>query len=168
MQEMFFGGTETTSGTIEWVMTELFRNPAESMKKVKEELNRVIGSNRKVEESDIDELPYLDYRTQTLWVLEAWEDPLCFKPERFIGSNIDYRGQNFELLPFGAGRRICVGIPMAHRVVHFAVASLLHCFDWELDSNSAAENLDVKERMGITVRKLKPVKAIPKKKMMAE
>ncbi|XP_027336594.1 cytochrome P450 71A1-like isoform X2 [Abrus precatorius] len=40
---------------------------------------------------------------------ESWEDPNAFKPERFLGSNIDYRGQDFELLPFGAGRRGCPG-----------------------------------------------------------
>ncbi|KAF2307504.1 hypothetical protein GH714_029227 [Hevea brasiliensis] len=53
-----FGGLETTSTTIEWAMAELLRK-AETMKKVKEELNIVIGQNRKVEESDIDNLPYL-------------------------------------------------------------------------------------------------------------
>ncbi len=44
---MFFGGTETTSGTTEWVMAELFRHP-ESIRRVKEELNGVIGPKRKL------------------------------------------------------------------------------------------------------------------------
>eukprot|EP00257_Ricinus_communis_P021114 XP_015580519.2 cytochrome P450 76A1 [Ricinus communis] len=176
--EIFFGGTETTSGTLEWAMTELFRSP-ESMRRVKEELNQVIGPEKKVVESDIDQLPYLQavikeamrlhpvvplliprntkedttfmgyfIRKDTqvfvnAWAIgrdpDAWEDPLSFKPERFLGSNIDYKGQNFELLPFGSGRRICVGIPLAHRVLHLALASLLHCFDWELGSNSTPE-----------------------------
>ncbi|GKU98301.1 hypothetical protein SLEP1_g11321 [Rubroshorea leprosula] len=39
-------------------MVELLRNPA-SMRKVKEELNRVVGLNEEVEESDIKELPYM-------------------------------------------------------------------------------------------------------------
>ncbi|EEF33756.1 iridoid oxidase [Ricinus communis] len=205
--EIFFGGTETTSGTLEWVMAELFRSP-ESMRRVKEELNQVIGPHRKVVESDIDQLPYLqavikegmrlhpvlpllvprntmedttfmEYfiakDTQVFvnaWAIgrdpDAWEDPLSFKPERFLGSNIDYKGQNFELLPFGSGRRICVGIPLAHRVLHLALASLLHCFDWELGSNSTPESIDMNERLGITVRKLVPMKAIPKKKILQD
>ncbi|XP_065856775.1 iridoid oxidase-like [Euphorbia lathyris] len=205
--EMFFGGTETTSATIEWVMTELFRNP-ESMRRVKEELNRVVGLKRNVKESDIDHLPYLQAvikesmrlhpivpllvprnalehtnfmgygipkDTQVFvntWAIgrdpEAWEDPLSFKPERFLGSNIQYRGQNFELLPFGSGRRICVGYPLAHQIIHLTIASLLHCFDWEIESKSVAEAMDINERLGMTVRKLIPLKAIPKKKIMAE
>ncbi|KAJ9181462.1 hypothetical protein P3X46_009590 [Hevea brasiliensis] len=200
--EIFFAGTETTSRTIEWVMVELFRHP-ESMRRVKEELNRIVGPKRKVGESDIDELPYLQavikesMRLHTIlpflvprntlqdtnfmgfdipkdtqvfinaWAIgrdpDTWEDPLSFKPERFLGSDVDYRGQNFELLPFGSGRRICVGLPLAHRMLHLTLASLLHSFDWELGSNSAAETIDMKERMGFTVRKLIPLKAIPKK-----
>ncbi|XP_065857232.1 iridoid oxidase-like [Euphorbia lathyris] len=205
--EMFFGGTATTSGTIEWVMTELFRRP-ESLRRAKEELNRVVGLKRKVEESDIDQLPYLQAvikesmrlhpvlpllvprnaledtnfmgyaipkDTQiyvNAWAIgrdpEAWEDPLSFKPERFLGSNIQYKGQNFELLPFGSGRRVCVGYPLAHQILHLTLASLLHYFDWEFDSKSSVEAMDMNERLGITVRKLMPIKAIPKKKIMAE
>ncbi|XP_065855845.1 iridoid oxidase-like [Euphorbia lathyris] len=205
--EMFFGGTETTSGTTEWLMVELFRSP-EAMRKVKEELNRVVGPKRKVEESDLDELPYLQAiiketmrlhpviplliprntleeikfmkyvipkDTQVFvnaWAIgrdpDTWEDPLCFRPERFLNSNIDYKGQNFELLPFGSGRRICAGMPLAHRILHLTVASLLHCFDWEIDQNSAVEATDLKEKFGFTVRKLVRLRAIPKKKIISE
>ncbi|KAH7512092.1 hypothetical protein FEM48_Zijuj12G0053800 [Ziziphus jujuba var. spinosa] len=158
--EMFMAGSESTSTTVEWAMTELFRNP-ESMQKVKEELNRVIGRKRKVEESDMDNLPYLQAVVkETMRDPESWDDPLFFKPERYIGSNVDYKGQNFELLPFGSGRRICLGIPLAHRVIHLALAALLHTFDWEFD----AQALDMSERVGITLRRSIPLQAIPKKR----
>ncbi|PIN08979.1 Cytochrome P450 CYP2 subfamily [Handroanthus impetiginosus] len=94
---------------------------------------------------------------------ECWEDPLSFKPERFLGSKIDYKGQNFELIPFGAGRRICAGIPLAHRMLHLVLGSLLHEFDWRVDEIGRDGMMDTRERMGITVRKLVPLKVIPRR-----
>ncbi|XP_044472860.1 iridoid oxidase-like [Mangifera indica] len=200
--EMFFAGSETTSSTLEWAMTELLRNP-ESMRKIKEELDRIVGRNRKVEETDINELPYLKAVVkETLrlhppiplllprnsmqetefsgyhipkdtqifvnaWAIgrdpECWVEPLCFKPERFLGSNIDYKGQNYELIPFGSGRRICVGMSLADRILHLTIASLIHTFEWELGGNITPQTLDMSERMGITVRKRIPLKVVLKK-----
>uniref|UniRef100_A0A9I9D237 Cytochrome P450 71A1-like n=1 Tax=Cucumis melo TaxID=3656 RepID=A0A9I9D237_CUCME len=37
---------------------------------------------------------------------DSWKNPQEFCPDhKFMESNIDYIGQNFELIPFGAGRR---------------------------------------------------------------
>ncbi|WOG96461.1 hypothetical protein DCAR_0415796 [Daucus carota subsp. sativus] len=205
--EMFFAGSETTSSSIEWAMAELLRNP-ESMRKVKTELESVIMPNKRVMESDMDKLPYLQAvvketlrlhptipllmrrnskedtkfmgyhvpkNTQVfvnVWAIgrdpDAWEDPLSFKPERFIGSNINYNGQHYELLPFGSGRRICVGMALAHRVLHLTLATLLWTFDWELDRSVTPGSLDMAERMGITLRKLEPLKAIPRKRILVK
>ncbi|KAL1559801.1 (S)-N-methylcoclaurine 3'-hydroxylase-like protein [Salvia divinorum] len=60
----------------------------------------------------------------------VWEDPLQYRPERFLGSSIDFKGNNFEFLPFGAGRRICPGISMATKIVALVVATLIYFFDW--------------------------------------
>ncbi|KAK9153796.1 hypothetical protein Sjap_001276 [Stephania japonica] len=92
----------------------------------------------------------------------TWDDPLYFKPERFMNSSVDYKGQHFQLIPFGAGRRICVGLPLAHRVLHLTLASLLHSFEWTLESGMTPEKMDMKERMGITLRKADPLKAVAK------
>ena len=46
-----------------------------------------------------------------------WENPLEFRPERFIDKGLDVRGQNFQLIPFGSGRRGCPGISLALQVV---------------------------------------------------
>lgn len=94
---------------------------------------------------------------------DCYEDPLDFKPERFLDSKVDYRGQNFELLPFGAGRRICAGIPLAHRMLNLVLGSLVHEFDWSVDEVGMKSLMDDRERMGVTVRKLVPLKAIPKR-----
>lgn len=192
-------GSETTSSTIEWALTELLSNP-ESLNKAKAELAQAVGSDRTFEEDDIANLPYLkaviketlrlhppipfliprramedtDFQgyhipkdTQVLvnaWAIgrdpEVWDEPWSFKPERFLGSTVDYKGQNYELIPFGAGRRMCAGVPLAHRMLHFILGSLLHQFDWELDCK---EKIDMNDRMGITVRKAEPLIAVPKR-----
>ena len=41
---------------------------------------------------------------------EVWENPEEFLPERFLGSSVDFKGQDYQLIPFGVGRRICSGI----------------------------------------------------------
>ncbi|KAK4400365.1 Flavonoid 3'-monooxygenase [Sesamum angolense] len=56
---IIFGGTDTSSATIEWVMAELMRNP-KVMKNAYTELNEVVGLNNIVEEFHIPKLVYLD------------------------------------------------------------------------------------------------------------
>ncbi|CAI0403754.1 unnamed protein product [Linum tenue] len=64
---------------------------------------------------------------------EAWrENPEEFKPERFIGSSIDVKGADFELIPFGDGRRICPAIHMGLANVELSLANLICAFDWEI------------------------------------
>ncbi|CAM8973939.1 unnamed protein product [Rhodiola kirilowii] len=73
-----------------------------------------------------------------------WEEPLEFRPERFMGQGIkkfDVRGQCFELLPFGSGRRMCPGISLAMQVVQTAFADLVQCFDFEV-GNRGKLNMD--------------------------
>ncbi|KAL7247920.1 hypothetical protein ACSBR2_002762 [Camellia fascicularis] len=200
--EMFIAGTETTSSTIECAMAELLCNP-ETMIKAKVELNNVVGPNKKMEESDIDHLQYLQAvvkeslrlhppapfliprktihdtnfmgyhvpkNTQVFinaWAIgrdpNYWDEPLSFKPERFIGSKIDYKGQNYELIPFGAGRRICIGVPLGHRVLHLLLGSLLHEFDWEIERRVNGETIDMRDRIELLLAKLQSLEVIPKR-----
>ncbi|KAH7387815.1 hypothetical protein KP509_16G042500 [Ceratopteris richardii] len=60
----------------------------------------------------------------------VWGNPLEFYPERFLQSNINFRGQHFELLPFGSGRRVCPGLALGISNVYLMLANLLHVFDW--------------------------------------
>lgn len=55
---MFLGGSDTTSTTVEWTMTELVRNPA-IMKKAQEEVRRIVGKKTKIEDSDVDQMDYM-------------------------------------------------------------------------------------------------------------
>ncbi|XP_044430949.1 desmethyl-deoxy-podophyllotoxin synthase-like [Triticum aestivum] len=77
-----------------------------------------------------------------------------FRPERFeeeSAAAVDFRGADFELLPFGAGRRMCPGITFGLAVMELALASLLFHFDWELPGGT--EELDMAEAFGITARR---------------
>ena len=90
-----------------------------------------------------------------------WTNPNEFMPERFLESEIDFKGHDFELIPFGAGRRICPGLPLAYRTVHIVLASLLHGYDWKLANGVKAENLDMSAKFGLTLHKAQSLQAIP-------
>jgi cytochrome P450 len=180
-------------------MTELLQSPT-SMAKACEELATVIGSRKSVEESDIDQLPYLQAvvketfrlhppaplllprHTQAdieimgytipqgsrvfvnVWAMgrdkETWPEPERFMPERFLGKAVDLRGGDFDLIPFGGGRRICPGMPLAIRMVHLVLASLLNHFTWRLPAEVERSGVDMAEKFGLTLTKAVPLCAI--------
>ncbi|KDP25563.1 hypothetical protein JCGZ_20719 [Jatropha curcas] len=183
--DLFSAGTDTTSSTLEWAMTELLRNPKIYLK-AQIELEQTIGKGKLPEESDVPRLPYLQaIIKETLrlhpptpfllpriagenvemagyvvpkgaqvlvnaWAIgrdpSRWENPDSFMPERFLGSDIDIRGRDFELIPFGAGRRICPGLLLAIRMLHMMLASLINSFDWKLEDGVTPENIDMEDR----------------------
>lgn len=93
---------------------------------------------------------------------KSWENPTIFEPERFMNSNIDYKGKDFELIPFGAGRRICPAIAFSTATVELALAQLLHSFDWELPPGVEAKDLDLTEAFGITMHRISPLIVVAK------
>nr|AYM55605.1 cytochrome p450 [Croton stellatopilosus] len=90
-----------------------------------------------------------------------WENPEKFEPERFLDSKIDVKGRDFELIPFGAGRRMCPGLPLAHKMLHLMLASLIHSFNWKLPNDMKPIDLDMSETSGIALHKTKPLLAAP-------
>lgn len=91
----------------------------------------------------------------------TWENPYSFKPERFLGLDVDVKGRNFDLIPFGAGRRICPGLPLAIRMLHLMLGSLIKSFDWKLENEVTTENMDMEEKFGITLQKAQPLRVVP-------
>ncbi|CAH9129140.1 unnamed protein product [Cuscuta epithymum] len=88
---------------------------------------------------------------------KAWENPMDFWPERFLESEVDYRGMHFEFIPFGAGRRGCPGLNFSIPLVELALANLLYWFDWQLPERMSVEEVDMDETFGITVHKRTPL-----------
>ncbi|XP_051130115.1 geraniol 8-hydroxylase-like isoform X1 [Andrographis paniculata] len=87
-----------------------------------------------------------------------WNSPLEFKPERFLDNGCDFSGNSFHYLPFGSGRRMCAGLPLAERMLMYFLASLVHSFDWKLPND---QKLDMSEAFGMILRKSVPLVAIP-------
>ncbi|WVZ09843.1 hypothetical protein V8G54_014373 [Vigna mungo] len=83
----------------------------------------------------------------------CWENPNEFLPERFLNSSVDYKGQHFEMLPFGVGRRSCPGVNFAMPLVELVLANLLLRFDWELPAGLGIQDLNMEETIGITMHK---------------
>ncbi|KAL2623161.1 hypothetical protein R1flu_003366 [Riccia fluitans] len=70
-----------------------------------------------------------------------YERPLDFYPERFLGSEKDVHGFDFDLLPFGAGSRMCPGKGLGLAVVLYTVALFIQTCDLRLPENLKPEDL---------------------------
>lgn len=87
---------------------------------------------------------------------KTWEDPEKFMPERFMGKE-EYL--EFEMIPFGGGRRGCPGMGMGMASIHLALANLLYSFDWALPPS--APPIDTDALPGLTMHKKNPLLLLP-------
>ncbi|CAD6253756.1 unnamed protein product [Miscanthus lutarioriparius] len=101
---------------------------------------------------------------------EAWPEPLQFRPGRFLpgGSHagVDVKGSDFELIPFGAGRRICAGLSWGLRMVTLMTATLVHALDWDLADGMTAGKLDMEEAYGLTLQRAVPLMVRPAPRLL--
>uniref|UniRef100_M1ASU8 Cytochrome P450 n=2 Tax=Solanum tuberosum TaxID=4113 RepID=M1ASU8_SOLTU len=93
---------------------------------------------------------------------EIWKNSEEFIPERFLNSDIDFKGQNFELIPFGAGRRGCPGISLGVTTVNLILSNLLYAFDWELPYGMMKEEIDTDGLPGLIMNKKTALCLVPK------
>lgn len=100
---------------------------------------------------------------------KVWADPLEFRPERFLVGgerpNVDMRGNDFELMPFGAGRRVCAGMNLGIRMVQMLFATLIHAFDFELGDGLSARSLNMEEAYGLTLQRAEPLVVYPRPRL---
>lgn len=104
-----------------------------------------------------------------------WEHPLDFQPERFLSrlgeggrrSTIDVRGQHFQLIPFGSGKRICPGLNLALQMLPGLLGAMIQCFDFEVvepdwnNMNGDGRVLEMDERPGMTTPRANDLVCIP-------
>lgn len=205
--DMITAGMDTTSISVEWAMAELVKNPR-VQRKAQEELDRVIGSSRVMNETDFSNLPYLQCvvkealrlhpptpmmlphkaRANTklggydipkgsivhvnVWAIArdpaVWKVPLEFWPERFLEQDVDMKGHDFRLLPFGAGRRVCPGAQLAINLVTSMLGHLLHHFTWMPQEGVKPEDVDMSENPGTVTYMRSPLQAIATPRLPAE
>lgn len=205
---MFTAGTDTSSSTVEWAIAELIRHP-KILAQAKQELDSIVGPDRRVTESDLAQLTFLQaiiketFRLHpstplslprmasdnceingyfipkgstllvNVWAIardpDAWAEPLEFRPERFLPGgekpNADVRGNDFEVIPFGAGRRICAGMSLGLRMVQLLTATLVHAFDWDLADGQSTEKLNMDEAYGLTLQRAAPLMVHPRPRL---
>jgi len=100
---------------------------------------------------------------------KEWANPLEFKPERFLPGgekcDVDVKGNDFEVIPFGAGRRICAGMSLGLRMVQLLTATLAHSFDWKLENGLNAKKMNMDEGYGLTLQRAVPLSVHPKPRL---
>ncbi|XP_016457209.1 trimethyltridecatetraene synthase-like [Nicotiana tabacum] len=96
---------------------------------------------------------------------KCWDRPEKFIPERFLENDIDIKGQNFTLLPFGSGRRRCPGYSLGIKLVQTTLANLLHGFNWKLSGDMKPEDISMEEIYGLTTHPKKPTSMIMEPKL---
>lgn len=94
----------------------------------------------------------------------AWDDPMAFKPERFMnnlndhngGTNFDIMGsKEIKMMPFGAGRRMCPGYALAMLHLEYYVANFVWNFEWKAVDG---DEVDLSEKLHFTTVMKNPLK----------
>ncbi|CAD5333179.1 unnamed protein product [Arabidopsis thaliana] len=174
MTDIVLGGVNAGTITMIWTMTELTRYPR-VMKKLQEEIRATLGPNKeRITEEDLEKVEYLKLVSKKLsdYILQistyaigrdpkCWTNPEEFNPERFANTSINYKGQHYELLPFGAGRRSCPGMTLGITILELGLLNILYYFDWSLPNGMTIKDIDMEEDGALTIAKKVPLELIP-------
>ncbi|XP_044500803.1 cytochrome P450 89A2-like [Mangifera indica] len=93
------------------------------------------------------------------WDPNVWEDPMEFKPERFLNKDevFDITGsREIKMMPFGVGRRICPGLGLAMLHLEYFVANLIWFYEWKA---MHGDELNLEEKVEFTMVMKYPLKA---------
>ncbi|KAK4572099.1 hypothetical protein RGQ29_030499 [Quercus rubra] len=186
--EFLVAGTDTTSTALEWIMANMVKYP-QIQERLLVEMKGVVGDGEKeVKGEDLNKMPYLKavvleglrrhppahlvipHAVTEDVVLDGYlvpkngtlhfNDPLAFKPERFLnggGEAFDITGsKEIKMMPFGAGRRICPASGLAILHLEYFVANLVWNFEWKAVEG---DEVDLSEQQEFTVVMKNPLKA---------
>ncbi|KAJ7552899.1 hypothetical protein O6H91_06G075600 [Diphasiastrum complanatum] len=79
-----------------------------------------------------------------------WADPTDFKLERFLDLELDITGsKKITMIPFGAGRRICLGLGLAMLHLNCILVQLMQSFEWS--TSAVHEIIDLIETHEFTM-----------------
>ncbi|GJN24838.1 hypothetical protein PR202_gb12606 [Eleusine coracana subsp. coracana] len=176
--DIFTGGSDTAATTLEWAVSELVKNPR-ALHKAQSEVRETFNGQRRLVIKETlrlhppaplvprecrEKCQIMGYDVPkgmavviNIWAIgrdsKYWDAAEEFRPERFYNSSIDFKGTDFEYIPFGAGRRICPGMTYGNSIMELALASLLYYFDWELPAGVKTEDFNMTEDFGLTVKR---------------
>ncbi|CAI5501655.1 unnamed protein product [Closterium sp. Naga37s-1] len=178
--DMMMAGTDTTAKTVEWALAELAQHP-DLLERLRTEVDEAYATSARasaetgvaaVGGSDppvslpVAEMPvtiggyHIPPNTMIQingWALShdptVWINPHEFDPSRFLGPAApDVTGQNFSLLPFGLGRRGCLGTNLGLDLSARLLANFVRRFDFKLPEDvRAAGGVDMTENFGLTM-----------------
>ncbi|XP_058192231.1 cytochrome P450 71A6-like [Rhododendron vialii] len=143
--DVFIAGTDTTSTTQEWAMTELLKYP-QAMKKLQAEVRRIAQPNQPIIEDDLDQMPYL--KTVIKETLRLHPSAPLISPRE---STKDVQVMGYDIM---AGTRVLVNAWFTEAIDELADANLVHKFDFALPDGV---ELDVSEGGGMIVHKKFPL-----------
>ncbi|TVU13869.1 hypothetical protein EJB05_37300, partial [Eragrostis curvula] len=170
LADMFAAGTDTAYLVLEFTMAELMLNEDVMTKLQAEPSSRKhfvythrhrssshISPKRVVCVVDGYTIPAGTTMFVNAWAIgrdpKIWDSAEQFMPERFVHNEeiqgFDFRGKDFEYLPFGSGRRMCPGMNFGLASVEIMLANLVYHFDWELPKG--LKSIDMTEVFGLTV-----------------
>ncbi|GMY16129.1 isoleucine N-monooxygenase 2-like [Fagus crenata] len=187
MQELLFATMDNPSNVTEWALGEMLNLP-EQLQKAVDEIDRVVGKERLVEESDIPNLHYVmacarealrlhpvspfnlphiskaDITVAGYFIPKGiWEDPLRFNPKHHLNDKSYELGlgePNLRFITFTRGRRGCMGGTLGTLLTVLLFARLLQGFTWSIPHD--LEKIGLKEDDQLFLAKPLTVYAVPR------
>ncbi|KAL5823939.1 hypothetical protein ACOSQ4_021839 [Xanthoceras sorbifolium] len=176
-----------SNNAVEWALAEMMNQP-EILQKAIEEVDRVVGKERLVQESDFFQLNYIKACAREAFRLHPiapfnvphvsisdttvandfipkGSHPLKFKPQRYLkgdGSEVVLTEHDLMFISFSTGRRGCLGVTLGTSMTVMLFARLIQGFTWTPPPDQP--KIDLSEEEG-SMFLAKPLVAVAKPRL---